>query len=294
MALANGKLLVLLFLIAQAVAALGAFNRFSSAPLLCAFLILGYPYFAGSALPAKVPILLTLITEAFAFGVGLRVYLRLRCIDPELVKRFAGPAVGTAILGAAVAHLLPLSVLLSAWTLLLLGVVVAWWQAPAEGELGLSDGRGSQDSLLVKRLVTADGMTYVYACARQGVGFLLTAVGAFITGLTAFGLGEVETANFVVCCRIPTRVAVGTGLAIALPAVLAAVGTHLALFSVHGGLHLPLPLVAVTSLGAVVGSALGRRVARLVPCAIAATRLVYIFLAVSAVGVFALAVVKPF
>ncbi len=278
---------LLSFLFSMAFGVLGAFNRFSSAPLLCVFLILGYPGLTGSVLPAKMPILITLITEAFAFGFIVRSYHRSHCVDTDLVRRFAGPAVVMAILGAVLAHVLPYRLLLSTWALLLLGVVVAWWKAPSEELLGSTENRDGSGREPVKRLVTAEGITYVYVCAHQEIGLLLTSIGALITGLTSFGLGEVETANFVGRCRIPMRVAVGTGLTIALVAVVAAIGAHLALFAARGMEHFPLGLAGVTSLGAIVGTELGRKIVRLTPSSEVSARLVYMLLGASAVWVFA-------
>lgn len=283
---------LLLFLFSMAFGILGAFNRFSSAPLLCVFLILGYPGLAGSVLPEKMPILITLITEAFAFGFVVRSYHRSRCVDTDLVRRFAGPAVVMAILGAGLAHVLPYRLLLSAWALLLLGVVIAWWKAPSEELLGSTENRDGLASEPVKRLVTAEGITYVYVCAHQEIGLLLTSVGALVTGLTSFGLGEVEAVNFAVRCRIPTRVAVGTGLTIALVAVMAAIGAHATLFAARGIEHFPLGLAVVTSLGAIVGTELGRRIIRLMHSSEVMARFVYMLLGASAVGVFAFTLIR--
>jgi len=119
--------LVWLFFVSAAFSVVGAFNRFSAAPLLCAFLIPGYPALGGSVLPDKVPILITLITEVLAFGVALRHYVRLRCIDAELVRRFAVPAGLAAAAGSLLAHTIAGSF------------------------------RGH-----LRRLVAADGATYVY------------------------------------------------------------------------------------------------------------------------------------
>jgi uncharacterized membrane protein YfcA len=281
--------MLVLFVASAVFATLGAFNRFSAAPLLCAFLILGYPALGGVVLPDTVPILITLLTEVVAFGYALAHYGRLRCLDLELVRRFAVPAAVAAAAGSVGAHAIAGAFRLSVWALLLLAVVGAWWAAPPDPEIA----RTAQERLAtgagpVRRVVTTDGATYVYVCARQEIGLLLTALGAFVTGLTSFGLGEVETANLTVRCRIPTRVAVGTGLAIALVAAAVAAVAHLAVFASRAT---PVPLwpVAATAPGAVAGTALGRVAARRVRQEMPVTKAVYVLLASTAVWVLVVA-----
>jgi len=281
--------MLVLFVASAVFATLGAFNRFSTAPLLCAFLILGYPALGGVVLPDTVPILVTLLTEVVAFGYALGHYGRLRCIDLELVRRFAAPAAAAAAAGSVGAHAIAGAFRLSVWALLLLAVVGAWWMAPLDPEIA----RAAQERLAtgeghVHRVATADGATYVYVCARQEIGLLLTVLGAFVTGLTSFGLGEVETANLTVRCRIPTRVAVGTGLAIALVAAGVAAVVHLVVLA---SLANPVPLwpVAATAPGAVAGTALGRAAARRVRKEMPVTKAVYVLLAGTAVWVLVVA-----
>lgn len=285
---------VMLFLISMAFSMLGAFNRFNAAPLLCAFLIIGYPALARSSLPDRMPIVITLIAEVFASGFALLHYLHLRCVDGELVKRLGAPAIVAAIFGTGLAHLLPNEIRLTVWALLLLGVVAAWSKASSEAEPagGSRPRSGLPGDGHLRRLVTTDGVTYLYVCTRQEIGVLLTSVGAFVTGLTSFGLGEVETINLAVRCRIPTRVAVGTGLAITLVAAVTAVGAHLVLFALQGAPRIPLWVPAMTSLGAIAGTGLGRRITRLVPTD-TTTRGVYVLLAASAIGVLVFVLTHP-
>lgn len=276
-----------LFLVSLGFSAAGAFNRFSSAPLLCAFLILGYPRLGGAPLPDTVPIAVTLIAEVFGFGVAVFPYLRVGCLDRDLVRRFTPPAALASAGGSLAAYSLPGPVRLTTWALVLLGVVIAWWMAPRETEEGpnrapLPTGDAATP---VRRVVTTDGATYTYVCVRHEIGLGLTAVGAFVMGLTSFGLGEVETANLAVRCRIPTRVAVGTGLAIACVGAVSAAVTHLALLRASGVAPIPAGLVAATSAGAVAGTVAGRAAASRMTtrAAAVATSAVHVMLALAAV-----------
>jgi uncharacterized membrane protein YfcA len=271
---------ILLFFIATAFAVLGAFNRFGSAPLLCAFLILGFPGFTGSALPDRVPILITLMTQVLAFGVALFHYARLRCVAWDLARRFTAPAAVFAVIGSLLAYVIAGRTRLTIWAVLLLGVVVAWWRAPSPAALGQTAPQQPADEhgpKHVRRLMTTDGATYVYVCTRQAIGLLLASLGALVMGLTSFGLGEVETVNFAIRCRIPLQVAAATGLAVALGAATAAAGAHLLLWSRHAALDVPLRLAVITGAGTVLGTELGRRIARLVSTE-AATRALCVLL----------------
>jgi|GEM_PF-7124879 len=183
---------LILFLASLLFAIIASLNRFSSAPLLCAFLIFIFPVLTDIILPNRMPILITLLTEIPSFGYVSWIFFRLRLLDGELIRRFAVPVMLAASFGALVAYVLPTPLLLFSWAILLLGVVVAWWYAPADPDKSPPMFEG-----LAKQVRTRDGVTYTYVCTRREIGLLLGILGAFFTGLTSFGLGEVEAVNWV-------------------------------------------------------------------------------------------------
>lgn len=120
------------------------------------------------------------------------------------------------------------------------------------------------------------GQEYRYKVCQKKIGATLAAFGSFLTGLMGAGLPEINTTQFIIRCRIPTRVAVATSITILTVIVFFAAGIH----ALAGE---PAWSVVVWSIpGVVTGAQIGPRIQGRVPTDIADRGLAGVFMAVGA------------
>lgn len=205
-----------------------------------------------------------LVTEVFGMGNGLRAYVRQRVVDYSTARWLLVGAVPAAALGALGAHRVPEGVLRIAFgvgVLVLAGFLIFVRSpeecSPGEGAVELIDrkSRGKGTTVVEAR----DGSVYTYPTCWRVPGVALAAVGGAFTGLVSAGLPEISTAQLVIRCRIPPRVAVGTSVFVLAITALAAAAIHAAAAAPAWN------VVGWSVPGVLVGSVLGSRAGRWIP-----------------------------
>jgi uncharacterized membrane protein YfcA len=205
-----------------------------------------------------------LLTEVFGMGNGLLNYVRQRTVDYATARWLLVGAVPAIIVGAFAAHLVPTALLEIAFGvgLLLLGAFLVYHDPPEvctpgeeEGELlqRKNTGRGTTT------IETADGETYTYNTCWRPPGVGLATAGGFITGLISAGLPELTTAQLIVRCRLPPRIAIATSVFVLAVAAVAGAVVHA--FAATPVWH----VVAWSVPGVLIGGTIGTRVGKYVP-----------------------------
>ena len=178
-----------------------------------------------------------LLTQTFGFMSGFIGYYRKGTIDFSLAFRFMRVAAPVAIIGALSSHLLPDSLLIAAYAVLVFSLAIA---------LLFFKQRSS---------VAAKGGTS---------GVIVTAVGAFLTGMVSVGIGEVIISQLT-RRGIPVTTAAATSVTVVIVTVACASITQVAQLIRDGGVTaVPWHLVFYTIPGVIIGGQIGPRLQGLV------------------------------
>ena len=216
------------------------------------FPLLGPEYALHSTMAA---VTAALITQTFGFLSGFVGYYRRRLIDFRLALRILRTAVPVGVAGALTAFLVPESLLLASYSILV--AILAWvmWRnrPPAGAEHFGLEGPP-------RTIVDSQGHEYTYRVPLLGVrSYSLTAVGAFLTGMVSVGIGEV-TISQLTRKGMPIAVAAATSVLVVIVTVVFASAT-LATQLIRGGgwTAVPWDLLAYDIPGVLIGGQIGPR-----------------------------------
>jgi uncharacterized membrane protein YfcA len=205
-----------------------------------------------------------LLTEVFGMGNGLRSYVRQKVVDYATAKWLLLGAVPAIVAGALLSSMVPsliLKAIFGAGLVVLAGFLL-FFPAPEAGAEGEREGPLLRKKSAEKGetvIETRDGEVYRYPTCWRPPGVGMAAGGGLITGMISAGLPEIVTAQLVLRCRVPPRVAIATSVFVL--AITAAVGAVVHAFSAQ-----PVWYVVIWSVpGVLIGSAIGSRVGKYLP-----------------------------
>ena len=217
------------------------------------FPLLGPEYVLGSTIAA---IGTALITQTFGFLSGFIGYYRRKLIDYRLASRVVVVSVPVAIAGALTAGVVHDSVLLASYALLVAALSIVMWRnrPPATAAaIAMKDGAW-------RTIVDSKGHAYAYELPRFGTGGnLLTAAGAFLTGMVSVGIGEV-TISQLTRKGLPIAVAAATSVLVVITTVVFASTTLVVQLIKSGGwAAVPWNLLFYDIPGVLIGGQIGPR-----------------------------------
>jgi uncharacterized membrane protein YfcA len=223
-------------------------------------------FLLGLGLPADVAIGTGLLTEVFGFASGVTAYVRRGLIDFRLARMLVMVTIPAAVLGSLTVGFVPSQTLEALLGMGLVAVALSFIRAPDEDEVERLDsgisrdfGRGSAETTLI----TAEGEEIRYTVCNRFEGRAIASLGALFMGMLSTGLGELNGYFLLRRCRVPSRVAVGTGVLVVALTALSAATVHLWRFAQSGGDALPtvFALATFTIPGVLIGGQLGPMVA---------------------------------
>lgn len=214
-------------------------------------------------LPAEVAIGTGLLTEVFGFTSGVTAYVHRRQVDYRLAGALLMVTVPAAMMGSLVVPYIRSQILEAILGMGLIGVALSFLRAPDAEEVARLD-RGIAKDYGGERaetcLVTADGEEIRYTVCNRTEGRAIAGLGALFMGTVSTGLGELNGYFLLRRCRVPSRVAVGTGVVVVVAVTaLSAATIHVWRFGQAGGnaLDTVLSLSAFTVPGVIVGGQIG-------------------------------------
>ncbi len=213
------------------------------------FPLLGPEYVLSSTTAA---ITAALITQTFGFLSGFIGYYRRGLIDYALARRLLLVAVPVAVAGALTAALVHDSILLAGYAILVAVLAFFMWQTHAPHFQGLSES-GDAHSITDSR-----GHTYTYKVPHFGAGsYVLTGLGAFLTGMVSVGIGEV-TISKLTRKGLPIAIAAATSVLVVIVTV-AFASTTLAVQLIRDGgwTAVPWDLLVYDIPGVLIGGQIG-------------------------------------
>lgn len=227
-------------------------------------------FLLGLGLPAEVAIGTGLITEVFGFASGVSAYVKRGFIDYRLARALLVATVPAAIVGSLAAGYVREAILETILGMGLIGVALSFFQSPDEEEVARLDESIARDfgGAAAERCIrTADGREVRYTVCNHAEGRTIAGVGALFMGMVSTGLGELNGYFLLRRCRVPSSVAVGTGVLVVAVTALSAASVHLWRFAQAGGEALPtvVSLTLFTVPGVIVGGQLGPMVAARIP-----------------------------
>jgi len=205
-----------------------------------------------------------LLTEVFGMGNGLRSYVHQKVVDYATARWLLLGAVPAIVVGALFSSMVPSAVLKGIFGagLIILSGFMLFVPSPEECEPGGNEGelmRNKSAANEETKIVARDGEEYRYPTCWRVPGVAMAAAGGLITGMISAGLPEIVTAQLVLRCRLPVRVAVATSVFVL--AITAVVGALVHAFSAE-----PVWYVVIWSIpGVLVGSAIGSRIGKFLP-----------------------------
>jgi len=212
-------------------------------------------------LPAEVAIGTGLLTEVFGFASGVTAYVRRGLVDYALARALLVATVPAAIVGSLVVPYIRSDILETVLGMGLVAVALSFLRAPDREEIGRLDRGVAEDfgGAGETSLITADGEEIRYTTCNRMEGGLVAGLGALFMGMVSTGLGELNGYFLLRRCRVPSRVAVGTGVVVVAVTALSAATVHMWRFVETGGdeLHTVLSLATFTIPGVIVGGQLG-------------------------------------
>jgi uncharacterized protein len=217
------------------------------------FPLLGPEYVLGSTIAA---IGTALITQTFGFLSGFIGYYRRRLIDYRLASRIIVVSVPVAVAGALTAGIAHDSVLLAGYALLVAALSVVMWRNRPPATAAAVAMKSAES----RTIVDSKGHTYAYDMPRLGTGSkLLTAAGAFLTGMVSVGIGEV-TISQLTRKGLPIAVAAATSVMVVITTVVFASTTLVVQLLESGGWRaVPWNLLCYDIPGVLIGGQIGPR-----------------------------------
>jgi uncharacterized protein len=226
-------------------------------------------FLLGLGLSPEVAIGTGLITEVFGFASGLYAYARKRLIDYQLGTVLLVVTIPLALLGTWISGQIDPEILKIALGLGVFAVAFSFLRTPSHEAVVQMDKAIERDfgPRAETCLETAAGERICYTVCNKTEGRLIAGTGGLFVGLISTGLGELNGYFLLRRCRVPSRVAVATGVFIvAFTALSAAVG-HLIQFINSGRetLTLVASICLFTVPGVIIGGQLGSSVADRIP-----------------------------
>jgi len=205
-----------------------------------------------------------LLTEVFGMGNGLRSYVQQKVVDYRTAGWLLLGAVPAVVVGALFSSAIApglLKMIFGAGLVVLAAFMILFPSPdacePGERESELMREKSSNNEETV--VEGADGEVYRYPTCWRPPGVAMASGGGLITGMISAGLPEIVTAQLVLRCRVPPRVAVATSVFVL--AITAGAGAF-----VHATHAEPVWFVVVWSIpGVLIGSAVGSRVGQYLP-----------------------------
>lgn len=202
------------------------------------FPLLGPEYALASTFAA---ISTALLTQTFGFLSGFVGYYRRRMIDFDLALRFIRISAPVAVIGALVAHRVHDGLLIAAYAILVFVLAI--------GMLFLRRRQRSRPNY------DSPGRPPEFAAQD----YMLTGVGAFLTGLVSVGIGEVMISRLTKR-GVPVGTAAATSVAIVMFTVLLATATLVTQLVRDGGIGaVPWNLICYEIPGVLIGGQIGPR-----------------------------------
>ncbi len=217
------------------------------------FPLLGPEYVLSSTVAA---ISAALITQTFGFLSGFIGYSRRHLIDYRTARRMLVVAVPVAVLGAFTGTVIHESFLLGGYAVLVFVLAMSLFlHRPAKA-------RPVDESREHRRITDSSGRTYEFIDPPLGWrSRLLTATGAFLTGMVSVGIGEV-TISQLTRRGIPIAIAAATSVLVVILTVAAASTTLAAQLIREGGwTAVPWNLLVYDIPGVLIGGQIGPRLA---------------------------------
>lgn len=212
-------------------------------------------------LPAEVAIGTGLLTEVFGFASGVTAYVRRGLVDYALARALLVATVPAAIIGSLLVPFIRSDILETILGMGLIAVAITFLRAPDHDETERLDRDISEDFGRAAEtiLVTAEGEEIRYTVCNRMEGGLIAGLGALFMGMISTGLGELNGYFLLRRCRVPSRVAIGTGVVVVAVTALSAATVHMWRFVQAGGddLQTVLALATFTIPGVIVGGQLG-------------------------------------
>jgi len=202
------------------------------------FPLLGPDYVLASTFAA---ISTALLTQTFGFISGFVGYYRRRMIDFDLALRFIRISAPVAVIGALVAHRVHGGLLIAAYAILVFVLAI--------GMLFLRRRQLSRPNY------DSPGRRPEFATQD----YMLTGIGAFLTGLVSVGIGEVMISRLTKR-GVPVGTAAATSVAIVMFTVLLATATLVSQLVRDGGIGaIPWNLICYEIPGVLIGGQIGPR-----------------------------------
>ena len=215
-----------------------------------------------------------LFIETFGFSSGFIGYYRKGLIDFRSAVPFIVIAVPIGIVGALLASEVPGWAITGGYAVLMvvLGTVMLRHKEEVEiplddiamhemeeGELGRAAASRS-NGRPTRTIVGNDGQSYTFPVPRQGIGAIVTAIGALLTGLLSVGIGEVTMPQLAKRHRVPIPVAAATSVLVVIVTVALTSFTHIAALIKGGGVSaVPWHLVIYAVPAVIIGGQIGPR-----------------------------------
>jgi len=241
-------------------------------------------------LPAEVAVGAGLLTEFFGFASGVTAYVKRGVVDFGLARALSLVTIPAAIAGSLIVPLIEPAILEAVLGTGLLAVALSFVKSPDDEEIERLESGIDRDygEAGTTTLTTKAGETIRYTVCNRGEGRALAGLGALFMGMLSTGLGELNGYFLLRRCRVPARVAVGTGVLVVAVTALSAAGVHLWRFSQGGTDALPtvLSLAAFTVPGVLIGGQLGPWVASRVPTRLLEHGLAVLFLLVGGLMIY--------
>ena len=222
-----------------------------------------------------------LFIETFGFSSGFVGYCRKGLIDFKSALPFIAVAVPIGIVGALLAGEVPGWAITGGYAILMVVLGTVMLRHHEEVEIPLDEAAlaemlegvnwsdagdpigaysiGASETPPRTRTITGrDGQSYTFAIPRQGIGALVTAIGALLTGLLSVGIGEVTMPQLAKRNRVPIPVAAATSVLVVIITVALTSFTHIAALVKGGGLAaVPWHLVAYAVPAVIIGGQIG-------------------------------------
>jgi len=280
-----------------AVATTAMLTGISGAALMVPVLVIGLPALgAPYALEStSLSIGAALVIQSAGFASGLHGYWRRRLIDLAIAWPFLAVAVPAAVAGAVVLAEFGRhdAAIKGAYALLMLALcpmlLLRGRRAQPAGAAATPQAAAVAGA--PRSLTGRDGRTWHYAAPRPGPGgAAFTALGGFLTGLVAVGMGEVLMPQLLRRHRLPPPVAAALSVLVVIVATVTAAIVYAGSLAVTGGeVALPWHMLVWAVAGVVLGGQIGPRLHGLVPQRAMERSIATIFAAIGiAMGVIAL------
>jgi uncharacterized membrane protein YfcA len=209
-------------------------------------------------LPPPVAIGTALLTQIFGVGSGAYAYRQRRCIDYRIAGRLLLTTVPGAVIGVLAAGVIDGETLRRLFAIGLIVIGIQFFRSYRQERRTSPPLPGADREIPVPG--HASDLPHRHALYRPRLASLLGAGGGALLGSISVGLAELLEYHFIVLCRLPSAVAVGTSVAVLFVTTLVAATGHLYGFVTHappGTLTAVWQVVVFTIPGVMLGGQVG-------------------------------------